>query len=214
MKSAVAVWNCTAPMAAPCVLVGRMIQTIGRFLSRIGTRLRFFNDVHKSQPFSSAFDHNTQDKANAAGIKLVLNIARLQLGALLRQKTVFERAKRNRGRFMQTQYSCLILSKRRCQFLEIVIVNLWMRLHDNPGLRSIHPSPPRSLGAYHVAFFIKFCGILPEIPDVSIPVLCEIVKSILSQDATHKNSVVDYSTNYSVDDYRSVCNSEHISFLT
>src|SRR4029078_3408612 len=90
---------------------------------------------------------------------------------------------------------------------------LWMRFHDNPWLRSIHACSPRSLSAYHIAFLIKFFGVLPEIPDVAVPVLRKIVKRILLQGAANKNSVVDYPTSYSVDDYRSVCNRKHISFL-
>src|SRR5882724_80529 len=88
-----------------------------------------------------------------------------------------------------------------------------MRFHDNAWLRSIHACPPRPLSAYHIAVLIKFLGVLPEIPDVAVSVLRKIVKRILLQDAVHKNPVVDYTTRYSVDDYRSVCNRKHISFL-
>src|SRR6266496_4854174 len=95
--------------------------------SRFYAALRFPNDVHQSEPFLPAFHHDTQDKANPAGVKLVLNIARLQLGEFLSQKTVSEFSERNRGRFMQAQYSCLVLSERCRSFLEVVIVNLWMR---------------------------------------------------------------------------------------
>jgi hypothetical protein len=89
-----------------------------------------------------------------------------------------------------------------------------MRFHDYPRLRSIYARPPGSDGAYDPAVLIEFLRILPEIPDVSVPVLCEIVKCILSQDPTHKNFVVDYPTSHSVDDYRSVCNRKLISLLT
>jgi hypothetical protein len=47
--------------------------------------------------FDSRGPH-TQDKANSAGVKLVLNISRLQLGEFLCHKTVFEFAKRNSHR--------------------------------------------------------------------------------------------------------------------
>src|SRR5262249_37822372 len=89
-----------------------------------------------------------------------------------------------------------------------------MRFHDNPRLRSIYPSPPRSLGAYHLAVPIEFLGVLSEIPDVSGPILCEIVKRILLQNAPHKDSVVDHPTGHSGDDYRAVCDRKHISLLT
>src|SRR4030095_4215491 len=88
-----------------------------------------------------------------------------------------------------------------------------MRFHDNAWLRSLDASPPRPLSAYHIAVLIKSLGVLPEIPDVAVPVLRKIVKRILLQDAADKNSVVDYPTSYSVDDYRAVGNRKHISFL-
>src|ERR1044072_3975858 len=89
-----------------------------------------------------------------------------------------------------------------------------MRFHNNPRLRSINASPPRSLGAYDPAVLIEFLGVLPEIPDVSVPVLCEIVKCILPQDPTDKNFVEDSPPSHSVDDCRSVCNRKLISLLT
>src|SRR5262249_2949379 len=101
----------------------------------------------------------------------------------------------------------------RRQFLEIMIVNLRMRFHDNPRLRPINASPPRPLGGYHMAMPIEFLGVLSEIPDVAVAVLREIVERILLQDATHKDSVVDYPTGHSGDDYRSICNRKLISFL-
>src|SRR5262245_48288371 len=144
----------------------------------------------------------------------MLNITRFQLRELFRLKTVCEFAKRNRHYFMQAQNDCLVLSEGCREFLKIVIVNIWMGFHDNPRLRSIHACPPRSGGANHPAMLIEFLGVLSEIPDISISILCEIVERILLQHAIHKNSVVDYPTGYSVDDYRSVRNRKLISLLT
>src|SRR5207248_2427127 len=88
-----------------------------------------------------------------------------------------------------------------------------MRFHNNAWLCSIHACPPTPLSAYHIAFLIKFLGVLSEIPDVALSVLRKIIERILLQDAAHKNPVVDYPTSYFVDDYRSICNGKHISFL-
>ena len=88
-----------------------------------------------------------------------------------------------------------------------------MRFHDNPRLRSTHASSPRSFGAYHSALLIEFLGVLPKIPDISVSVLREIVKCILPQETSLKNSVVNYPTGHSVDYQGSVCNRELISLL-
>ena len=143
----------------------------------------------------------------------MLDIARLQLSEFLCQKTVCESGERNCDRLMQAQDSRLVFSEGRRQFLEIVIGNLWMRFHDNPRLRSTHASSPRSFGAYDIAVFIEFLGVLPKIPDISVPVLCEIVKCILPQETSLKNSVVNYPTSHAVDHQGSVCNRELISLL-
>src|SRR5262245_61743275 len=95
-----------------------------------------------------------------------------------------------------------------------MIINLWMRFHNNSRLCSIQASSPRSFGAYDVAVPVKFLCVLPEIPNVSVPILCEIVKCILLQDATQKDSVVDYPAGHSGYDYCVVRNRELISLLT
>src|SRR5438128_12091870 len=88
-----------------------------------------------------------------------------------------------------------------------------MRFHDNPRPRSTHASSPRSFGAYHSALLIQFLCVLPKIPDISVSVLREIVKCILPQETSLKNSVVNYPTGHSADYQGSVCNRELISLL-
>jgi hypothetical protein len=72
-----------------------------------------------------------------------------------------------------------------------MIADLWVRFHDNPRLRSIDPGSLGSLSAYYIGGPIKFLGVLPEIPDVPVPVLGEIVKRILTQDGALKYPVVN-----------------------
>ena|SRR5205085_7307034 len=50
MKSPMFVRNCNAPIATPCVLVGRMIETIGRLRSRNGHGSGMIRFVWKSSP--------------------------------------------------------------------------------------------------------------------------------------------------------------------
>src|SRR6266571_4749214 len=50
MKRPMFVRNCSAPMATPSVLVGRMIETIGRLLSRNGHGSGMIRFVWKSSP--------------------------------------------------------------------------------------------------------------------------------------------------------------------
>src|SRR4030095_5129030 len=53
MKSPMFVRNCSAPIATPCVLVGRMIETIGRLLSRNGHGSGMISALSKSSSSTS-----------------------------------------------------------------------------------------------------------------------------------------------------------------
>jgi len=57
-----------------------------------------FTEASRSCP---ALHHDTQNKADPTGVKLVLNIAGLQLGELLCQKTVSKFGEWNGSRSMQ-----------------------------------------------------------------------------------------------------------------
>jgi len=59
------------------------------------------NDVNQTKAFIPALDHDAVDETHSASVKLVLNIAGLQLREFLCLETVCEFAERNGHDFTQ-----------------------------------------------------------------------------------------------------------------